>query len=160
MGYSTLFRDEYLSLQHTSAHSTASACNKFQMTSAYLIVTMARLLLGVSILSFPLFLPFLIFSFFADEDGDEGTPNEEIWAREGKTRLRITSSHLCNRIIYFQYSYTLLLEYPSSESASSPALAAETRLSEEIELCSEDSNGLRITTFIAHESSYNVGQQF
>ena len=52
----------------------------------------------------------------------------------------------------------MLLEYTFSKSVLSPALAARVRLFEAIEQCLEDLNGHRITTFIAHEVSYNIEQ--
>ena len=45
-------------------------------------VSMARLLLGFSILAFPLILPFVFSAFFITQD--DGISNEDRWATEGK----------------------------------------------------------------------------
>ena len=44
---------------------------------------LGRLSIGLSILSFPLLLPFIISSFYVPDE-NEGIPNEVLWARERK----------------------------------------------------------------------------
>ena len=126
------------------------------MTFTYFIVLMARLVLGFGVLAFPLLLPFAISSFFSDNDGDEGISNEDMWAKERERRSRMRY-RLCNGPTSHHYSYILLLEYTSSESLPS-APAARIWLVGVIDQCIENSNGLQIITFIAHEVSYNIGQ--
>lgn len=110
------------------------------MIFANVIVTMVRLVLGFSVLAFPFLLPVVISFFLADDgDDDEGTSNEDMWARERETSSRLMSYWLCDRLIHRHYSYTLLLEYTFSESLPS-ALAASTWLFEVIEQCIENSN--------------------
>ena len=122
------------------------------MTFADFIVPMARLVLGFGVLAFPFLLPFAISSLFSDSDGDEGTSNEDMWAKERERRSRMRYS-LCNGPTY---SYILLLEYTSSESLPS-ALAVRIWLFGVIDQCIENPNGLQTITFIAHEVSYNNG---
>ncbi len=45
-------------------------------TPAQIVVPMARLLLGFGVLAFPLILPFVVSSFFTDND-EEGLSNEK-----------------------------------------------------------------------------------
>ena len=125
---------------------------KIPMTFICFIVPMARMVLGFGILAFPFLLPLAISALFFHNDGDEGTSNEDMWAKERERRTRMRYC-LCNGPTY---SFILLLDYMSSESLPS-APAARIWLSGVIDQCMENPNGLQTVTFVAHEVSYNIG---
>lgn len=119
------------------------------MTFTYFIVPMARIVLGFGVLTFPFLLPIAISALFFDNDGDEGTSNEDMWAKERERRPR-TTYWLCDGPTY---SYVLLQEYTPSESLPS-APAARIRLFGLIDQCIENPNGLRTITFISYNIDY------
>ena len=121
------------------------------MAFTYFIIPMVRVVLGFGVLAFPFLLAFAISAFFSDDDGDEGTSNEDLWAKEGERRSSMRDPLWDDPF----YSYILLLEYTSSESLPS-ALAARIWLFGVIDQRIENSNGLPTITFFAHEFSYDI----
>ncbi len=91
-------------------------------TPAQIVVPMARLLLGFGVLAFPLTLPFVVSSFFTDND-EEGLSNEKMWARERNRRLsvgalgsRSQNLHIHHTIVLLQCTSSEIL--PSTLSSS------------------------------------------
>ena len=120
------------------------------MTSASLLMTLARLALAFSVLALPLFLPFIIYHVFPDDVG-VGTSNETMWAMERKRSSRRINHYHVNCCVHYYYSYILLLD-PISSGGFTVALASNFLLLEQCEQCAQV--GLQIITLTSHDNFY------
>ena len=82
------------------------------------LATIAPVVIAVTILAFPLLLPFVIFAFFA-HDNDEGYSNEELWARKRRSESEVTGQTLMLASTQFVNSWIVTSQYNSQESVLS-----------------------------------------
>ena len=122
-----------------------------QFISAQNIDAVARLILLIGVLLFPILLPYILFSFFAKDD-DEGISNEELWRKERRERSIVTRDEL-QVLCWWYYSWTT--RYTNSEGLSSSTINEALCLEVEEHLSSRP-NRLRTTVIIIPESVFGV----
>ena len=86
------------------------------------ITHMTRVLLLLSVLTFPFLLPLLVFSL-RSKDKDTGIPNEELWERDRTNNPGMTQSDFHSAPAWHSYSFIRIVDHDSIEMIP-PILAA------------------------------------